>query len=161
MGGGHNSMAPHHSSMKLSSMIFTTQMDFLLVILPLFSHNLLTLPHTEIHTQSQTYEHTHFFFFFCWKGPFSASKNNRTGRKNKGPSLTKHPSANNRKWIMQQEFNYNKCLKNKGSDRHWDLGCAKLTGYDFRLCLHHEMSPVKSQQLTPKWKGYRTKWDIF
>lgn len=138
-------MAPITPPWNSLVQIFTSQMDFLLRI--------LTKPtRREIHTATIIQAPTLFFF---WKGLLSVSKNNKIGR-DKAPSLTKHPNANNRMWIMQQEFIYNKCLKNKGSDRHWDLGCTELTGCDFRLCPHHEMSPrslrASAKQQTTKKK---------
>lgn len=53
---------------------------------------------------------------------------------------------------MQQEFYYNKCLKNKGSHRHWALSapnlqdvisdCALIT----KLCPHHLTSEAQGFQ---------------
>lgn len=119
MGGGHNSMAPHHSSMKLSSMIFTTQMDFLLVILPRFSHNLLTLPHTEIHTQSQTYEHTQFFFFFAEKVLLVRQRTIELGEKTRVPVWQS---------TQVQTTGYELCNKNSITTSVWKTKEAIDTG---------------------------------
>lgn len=106
------------------------------------SHETYTHIDKETHTQPHTYRHTHTHTFFFAEKVLWVRQRTIKLRENKGPSLTKHQTANNRIWIMQQEFNYNKCLKNKGRDRHWDLSCAKLTGCDFRLFSHDEMSPA-------------------
>lgn len=69
---------------SLGVQIFTTQMDFLLVILPRFSRNILTQTHT--HTLKHTRIGTHTFFFaFAEKVLWVRQRTIKQGEKTRVP----------------------------------------------------------------------------
>lgn len=113
-----------------------------------------TVPSSNL-SHVQALNHKFLFLLKTSCESLSVSKNNKIGRKKQETSLTKHPTANNRIWIMQQEFYYNKCLKNRGSHRHWALSapslqdvisdCALIT----KLCTYHPTSEAQ---------GYCQRW---